>query len=531
MHEASNFIDFINEDKIYVDKTECILNLIKAHKRIFFSRPRRFGKSLTLDTIATLFERGVDPYFKSTFIYDKWNEKTYPVLRLNFLDFSCTDLNDFNQDFSRCVSSFVRKQKIESFVPGDSAYQTLNSLFDNLDDDFQFIVIIDAYDRPLSANINNVELYNAFQENMRSMYAVLKGKVHIKFMAISGVTRLKDVSIFSVGSDIEDLSYSTSISTIVGFTRKEIKKYFIDYLILAVALEKSIEKDAVTDEQIESLIDRLAVDYNGYCFDEFNENKVFSTFSVSNFFSNLAEKNRLIYGDYWYDNGGLPSILVNYLKTHRFNEIDFVDKDIRVDYDSFQNPTSLLNIDQNVLMCQTGYLTLKSSFNENGKLLLGTPNNEVKKALLRILSVNFFGDVPDVFNSNNINIIEFGTADEIIKFFNSVFNTITYDNYPIKDEASVKLCIQMYLIGARQDVKAETHQAKGRTDIVIDYQDRRVVLELKFAKSKAEEPSLLHQAIEQIESRDYGNILPIKRNVMRIAAVFNQGVRMNCKFR
>ena len=96
-----SFTDFLDDNYIYIDKTENIYNLLKNEKRVFISRPRRFGKSLTLDTIGTLFENGVNPYFKDTWIYDKWTEPTYPVLRLDFLKCSVTDVDDFkNQLFS-----------------------------------------------------------------------------------------------------------------------------------------------------------------------------------------------------------------------------------------------------------------------------------------------------------------------------------------------------------------------------------------------------------------------------------------------
>ena len=82
--EGQSLANLILRDRIYVDKTKYIFSLLRSHERVFISRPRRFGKSLTLDTIGTLFEYGVEPYFKDTWIYDKWSENTYPVLRLNF---------------------------------------------------------------------------------------------------------------------------------------------------------------------------------------------------------------------------------------------------------------------------------------------------------------------------------------------------------------------------------------------------------------------------------------------------------------
>ena len=92
---TENFTDFIQYDCIYVDKTEYIYNLAKLPNRIFISRPRRFGKSLTLNTIATLFESGIEPYFKGTWIYDKWKDTTYPVLRINLVNYAFKDLNKF----------------------------------------------------------------------------------------------------------------------------------------------------------------------------------------------------------------------------------------------------------------------------------------------------------------------------------------------------------------------------------------------------------------------------------------------------
>ena len=99
---TGSFIDFTLENFIYVDKTEYIPKLVKL-KRVFISRPRRFGKSLTLDTIATLFETGVEPYFKGTWIYDKWTEPTYPVLRLNFLNFDKNSIEKFNNKLNSCL--------------------------------------------------------------------------------------------------------------------------------------------------------------------------------------------------------------------------------------------------------------------------------------------------------------------------------------------------------------------------------------------------------------------------------------------
>ena len=168
----------------------------------------------------------------------------------------------------------------------------------------------------MTANINNETLYKQFQEKIKSFYDTIKNKWPIKFLGITGVTRLKDVEIFSIGSDIRDITNASAYSQMIGFTRDEIKKYYIDYLKLAASYENNCSVEDVTDVQIESMLDMMAQNYDGYCFDEDYEKKVFSTWSVNTFFQTMIEKKKVQFGEYWYDNGGLPSILVNYLKTH-----------------------------------------------------------------------------------------------------------------------------------------------------------------------------------------------------------------------
>ena len=97
---SENIEDFTQRNYIYIDKTEYIYNLVTKYERVFISRPRRFGKSLTLNTIGTLFEKGVEPYFKDTFIYDKWCDKTYPVLHLSFLRYSVNSIENFKSELS-----------------------------------------------------------------------------------------------------------------------------------------------------------------------------------------------------------------------------------------------------------------------------------------------------------------------------------------------------------------------------------------------------------------------------------------------
>ena len=521
---TGSFIDFTLENFIYVDKTEYIPKFVKL-KRVFISRPRRFGKSLTLDTIATLFETGVEPYFKGTWIYDKWTEPTYPVLRLNFLDLDKYSLEHFKQKLNAIISSFARDINVKNYEEKVEPEDTIYFLLDELrKEKRQIVILIDEYDCQMTANINNETLYKQFQEKIKSFYATIKNKWPIKFLGITGVTRLKDVEIFSIGSDIRDITNASAYSQMIGFTRDEIKKYYIDYLKLAASCENKCRVEEVTDTQIESMLDMMAQNYDGYCFDEFYKKKVFSTWSVNSFFQSIIENKFVDFGEYWYDNGGLPSILVNYLKTHELNSFDYLNKEnpITIPVNDFLNPTSLTTINQNVLMCQTGYLTLRSAL-KSGDLTvdLGIPNGEIYKALNRLLAINFYKEGIYALAKGVRDLLDAGEIEDIIDRFNSVINSVSYDHFPINSEAMVQNYLYLFLIGAGIETTTESHSSKGRADLIIETKNRRLVFELKYAEDETVAKTKLSEAVEQIKSRDYGNTEPKKNELLRIATVFN----------
>ena len=522
---TGSFKKFYLNDQIYVDKTEYIYNLINNEARVFISRPRRFGKSLTLDTIATLFETGVEPYFKGTWIYDKWTEPTYPVLRLNFLDLDKYSLEHFKQKLNAIISSFARDINVKNYEEKVEPEDTIYFLLDELrKEKRQIVILIDEYDCQMTANINNETLYKQFQEKIKSFYANIKDKFAIKFLGITGVTRLKDVAIFSVGSDIKDITNSSAYSQMIGFTRDEIKKFYIDYLKLAASYENNCSVDDVTDTQIESLLDRLAQNYDGYCFDEDYAKKVFSTWSVNTFLQSVVDKKKVQFGEYWYDNGGLPPILVNYLKTHELNAFEYLNKEksVTIPVNDFLNPTSLTTINQNVLMCQTGYLTLRSALTSGDLTVdLGIPNGEIYKALNRLLAINFYKEGIYALAKGVRDLLDAGDIEDIIDRFNSVINSVSYDHFPINSEAAVQNYLYLFLIGAGIEATTESHSSKGRADLIIETKNRRLVFELKYAEDETVAKAMLSEAVEQIKSRDYGNTEPKKAELLRIAAVFN----------
>ena len=522
---TGSFKKFYLNDQIYVDKTEYIYNLINNEARVFISRPRRFGKSLTLDTIATLFETGVEPYFKGTWIYDKWTEPTYPVLRLSFLNLDNSSLDLFKKQLNSIISEFAIKISVKGYVEKTEPEDSILSLLEKLEEETrQIVILIDEYDYQLTSNINHDVLYKQFQQKIKRFYANIKDKFAIKFLGITGVTRLKDVAIFSVGSDINDITNDSAYSQMIGFTRDEVKKYYIDYLKLAASCENNCRVEEVTDTQIESMLDMMAQNYDGYCFDEFYKKKVFSTWSVNKFFQSAVSNKFVYFGEYWYDNGGLPSILVNYLKTHELNSFDYLNKEnpITIPVNDFLNPTSLTTINQNVLMCQTGYLTLRSALTSGDLTVdLGIPNGEIYKALNRLLAINFYKEGIYALAKGVRDLLDAGEIKDIVDRFNSVINSVSYDHFSINSESVVQNYLYLFLIGAGIETTTESHSSKGRADLIIETKNRRLVFELKYAEDETVAKTKLTDAVEQIKSRDYGNTEPKKAELLRIATVFN----------
>ena len=516
--QTKSFKNLIDSDCIYIDKTEQIFNLLQTD-RIFISRPRRFGKSLMLDTIGTLFESGVDPYFRNTWIYDKWTDSKYPVLRFDFLKYT-EDYKEFANLFCKNVRLFARKLDItDSITAKPSPVEVMFDLLKALNEHgIRIVILIDEYDSQLAANINDPELYEKFRIQLRNLYGVMKDDPSIRFLGITGVTRLKDVSIFSAGSDINDLSYYKPVSTIAGFTREEIRKYYTDYIDLAVSLEKGKPQEQVTESERDELLDRLSEEYDGYCFDSFYENKVFSTWSVIKFFKETAETRMMVIRNYRYDNGGMPTVLAKYLETHSIRLEDYAG-DIDVGFSDFWDPSSLLDMRQEVLMCQIGYLTVKSPVPDGNQVTIGIPNKEVRRSFEKILVRRIFVRA-DFSRIRNERLFSEASPADIVQRLNELFNTISYENYQHIDEKTIQGMLHAYFIGADQPVRTEVQSAAGRSDIILEYDSRRLVLELKYAGSEADCSRKLSEAVGQIKNRKYGDTLP-EKPVLKLALVFN----------
>ena len=542
----SNFIQLLHDDCIYVDKTKEILHLINNNIYVSFSRPRRFGKSLTLNTIETLFTYGTEPYFKGTYIAGnnedgtpRWTEPTYPVLRLDFSVIVANDIPTLRSNFITIINEQCHKLGIEEFPVENKRIGDVLSAF-TIRLNKTYVLLIDEYDAPLNALIDKNEAFEAVSEELRVFYARIKESNisgHLRLLLVTGVTRFRGDSIFSSGTNITDISYHPQIATLVGYTRDEIELYFKDYIDIAIEKLNHCTISSLSQEQYlsykERLLDKLATYYDNICFDEYGETSVFSTWSVNNFFKEASEFPEVLFGDYWYDNGGRPSILVKYLNSHLIDFDVFEQPEIILNADKFKNPTTLQSMDQNVLMTQCGYLSLKKGYKILEQVALTIPNLELRKALTRLTLYKVFGSFFTNECGDLEDFIQNATAAQIVAKFNEILAKIPRSNryYNFENEHQIKTVLQMFVLGSGISCYREVYESQGFPDFIIELDSKIIIVEFKYTKNSNEVEAKLEDGVNQILARDYGASFDCNKDRLKFAVVYDTNLRKLVTFK
>ena len=542
----SSFMATKDRNYLYVDKTKEILSIIKKNRYASFSRPRRFGKSLTLNTIETLFTYGTEPYFKGTYIAGnnedgtpRWNEPTYPVLRLDFSVIVANDIPTLRSNFITIINEQCHKLGIEEFPVENKRIGDVLSAF-TIRLNKTYVLLIDEYDAPLNALIDKNEAFEAVSEELRVFYARIKESSisgHLRLLLVTGITRFREVSIFSAGTNIIDISYHPQIATLVGYTRDEIELYFKDYIDIAIEKLNHCTISSLSQEQYlsykERLLNKLATYYDNICFDSFGQKSVFSTWSVNNFFKEASELPEVLFGDYWYDNGGRPSILVKYLNSHLVDFEAFSQKNIRIPTDVFKNPSTLQTMDQNVLMTQCGYLSLKKGNMLNKKAVLVIPNLELRKALSRLTLYKVFGSFFTNECGDLEDFIQNATAAQIVAKFNEILAKIPRSNkcYNFADEYQIKTVLQMFVLGSGISCYREVYESQGFPDFIIELDSKIIIVEFKYTKNSNEVEAKLEDGVNQILARDYGASFGCNKDRLKFAVVYDANLRKLVTFK
>ena len=509
---TSFFSALRQRNQIYVDKTSMIYEMARVRGKYLITRPRRFGKSLLVSTFESLFKNGLKD-FKGLAIEDRWNDKTYTVVRLDFSE---------SKEFSS-VEEFAQKfhERIESKfnAAGVALPQTKESFITRLSNGLQalpgssLVLLIDEYDVPLTACMHNRDSFNAVRSIISELFLSIKANEGcLRFFFMTGITKFSNTSIFSAFNNLSDLSMDSEYGTLLGLTEEEIKHDFAEYLQKASSVLKVSEQE---------VLDRLRSHYDGFSFDEEAKTHVYCPWSVLNFFSRPHRG----FENYWYQSGGQPTVLMSYLTHHALVQPSRYSETVLLRKSQLASSLQYNEIDTDVLLAQAGYLSIKEVV-AGDYLRLGYPNQEVASSMAQLYA-------DEMLRSQNR--LQLGipmypvmmaneSVDTIIDHFNKVFNAIDFNRYPIVDEASCRAFLQVLLIGAAMMPRVETHTAHGRSDLEVDAGQRHWVFEFKFAQSGQDVNGLLNEAVQQVKDRQYGEV-PHTKDLIRVALVFEKEKR------
>ena len=513
-------------NNIYVDKTALIYNLAITTKKYFFSRPRRFGKTLLLSTFESLFKYGLRD-FKDLAIEKLWtDEKNYPVIRLDFSD--CSEFDDeteFNQLFDDMLLQAVNNGGLV-FPKNDPelGLQTVLSRFDYLLEHAQSplpVLLIDEYDAPLNHCLKNSELHLKIQKTLFRFYSKLKkNSSNLRFLFITGICKHNTLDLFSSGNFIQDISFSTDYGSLAGYTVQEVEKYFGPYIENAAK---------ILNLSFDECFAKMRRYYDGFCFEMYGKQHVFSPWSVLNFLA----KPRDGFRNYWYNSAGLPTVLEQYIKEHSLKNPEEYGQDRVLGVDDLTNYRGLNGeFSDTVMLYQTGYLSIKSAFVEDMTVTLNYPNSEVSESMAKLYTEMVLGNrtVTSVIGYGPVGLFGTKSPETVVASLNKLFLSVDYKDYPVKNEATLRAYIQLYLKVGGINPLVETHNAKGRSDLEFKVKDRYWVIELKFAKEQDSPKKLLEEAVAQLKSRQYGEQNETKLQHIRLALVFSQKDRQFVEF-
>ncbi|MDE6697722.1 MAG: ATP-binding protein [Muribaculaceae bacterium] len=492
-----------NLDYLYIDKTKYIEKILHGGQYFFLARPRRFGKSLFLSTLQCFFE-GERELFKGLFIDSvDWNWESYPVLRLDLNTDSYSERGHLDSLLDNIFKKWENKYEVKEIA--DSLATRLQNIIEtaHLKTGRQVVILVDEYDKPLVANINNKENIEHYRSKLSSIYSNFKSSAeHIQLVFLTGVSRFSKLSVFSDLNNISDITFEDEYADICGITESEMLEN------LKPGINKLAEKNGVSSEEV---CQELKRNYDGYRFSE-NGSDIYNPWSLLNSMSYSRIAN------YWNDTG-LPRIVAETLK--------MVHADLKSMFDSYCTDDDLKGLDlltpqPLALLYQTGYLTIKSYNQKIKRYKLGIPNNEVKDGLFRVLLPYYVKCRSDEevkkLVSDVVMYFILGEADNAMKciqaYFAGVHFKMKMDN---ENNFHNAFYLLMDLIGLETETESAT--SDGSIDITVKTEDYIYVIELKYDGSAEE-------ALEQIENKQYDRKYQMDgRQIIRIGVNFSSKTR------
>lgn len=473
------FRQLIEGNFFYIDKTPWIVDLAYSEVPTFLSRPRRFGKSLTVNTFQELF-RGNRKLFENTFAYDNWNfEKISPVIKLDMSVCSSDNIDVIGRKIIAVLNDIGDEYDVvlkEQTIPELSFRELIRKLGNNN----RAVVLIDEYDAPLLDALG-CSVLPEVKKLLRDFYKVLKEQEeNIRYLFITGITRFSKLGVFSSLNNLRDITLHESYASICGYTRKEIEDNFMDK-IKSVIVEMNLS-------QIE-FWEQLKHYYNGYSWD--GKTFLFNPFSILNFLD------RKKFAPYWMESGS-PSFMIHYADENKL-DIDELEGVI-VDH-AFLSESDIDTASPESFLLQAGYLTIKE-VKKSGNYILDFPNFEVRHSFNKLILKNKFKisdrDILGVTKAIN-NALEENNTEAMLEQFKIIFSIIPHYHYDYnKNEYFYSAQLLMFLQAAGFDVFPEKNTNAGRIDLLFYWKKKRIyIIELKVSSAQ--------KAMDQIKEKDYAS--------------------------
>ena len=462
----------------YVDKTAYIRRLLDGGTHYFLSRPRRFGKSLFLDTLKEVFESN-EPLFKGLYIHDLWDWSVrHPVLRLSFGSGNFKESGYVEATLMEQLAAAERRAGVVSEFA--TAPGRFSSLLEALHDQAgqPVAVLIDEYDKPILDALEVPETARANRDFLRGLYAVIKDSdAHIRFTFITGVSKFSKVSLFSGLNNLTDITLDSRYSAICGYTDADLDAVFAPEL-------PGLDRDQIRDW------------YNGYSW--LGDEKTYNPFDILLLFDKRK------FGAYWFETG-TPTFLVETLFERRVSSLALGEME---GSDELLSTFDVDDMATEALLFQTGYLTITDAEELGGELLyqLGYPNREVRQSLNRSL-LRYLVKDPSRQTANSVRLyrlLEANDFAELETLFHAFFASIPYEWYTNNDiaryEGYYASVFYSYFAGLGLDIAVEDSSSHGRLDMAVLFNGNVYLFEFKVV-----EMASAGAAMAQLKERRYAD--------------------------
>jgi hypothetical protein len=475
-----SFADIRESDYIYVDKTRLVHQLVTTGKYYFLSRPRRFGKSLLVSTLKSLF-LGHKSLFEGLWIMDNWDwTKTHPVIHISF---DATDYQGLGlekaiiQEIGFCAKEYgielsqttMKSQFKELIIALSAKYGKV-------------VLLIDEYDKPLIDYLEDDKLEQAKANRLilRDFYSVLKNTGdHIKLIFITGISKFSKVSLFSHLNNLRDITIGKPYAALTGYTQEELEFYFDEYI------ESCQESLGMSREE---LLQQMKVWYDGYSWDGVTE--VYNPFGTLNFLADEMFKN------HWFTTGS-PNFLIQQMR--KFDRFDVENSNVDA---ALLDSYDIDNMELIPLMFQTGYLTVKKLNPRTSEMVLDYPNKEVRESMYQFL-IHDIAKNPRRLNTG-LTIQDLNKAflmrdlTQVKAIIQGLLADLPAETYKNQTEGLYHGLIHIVFNYLGMYVNSEVHSALGRADAVVQTLTDVFIFEFKFNKTAEE-------AIDQIHKKQYAH--------------------------